>query len=482
MRALFVLTLLGAFLNSLCVAQTANSNANTTITFKNFELSKTPTTVCPGSSLCYNGAAEPAIRADAAGNFYASSENGLTAGTLAWRSTDGGKHFTALVSPNSLSSATDSKFQPGGGDTDVATSTGLNANGFYNVYVASLSGANVDVSASQNQGGTWALNPLSATIPGDDREWIAAEGSSKVCISYRTLVGTQLVVNCSFDGGSTFTQLGNVYDANHQFFAAYNAEIGNLAIDPTTHNVYQTFAAPANQQEAATCTNCNLHVVWMGVSTDGGQTFTDYPVYINPDTSVGYNHNFTNVSVDKAGNVYSVYSDNHNIFYSFSLDHGQTWSGPFQVNQAPSATAIYPWSTAVGTGKIDIVWYGTSYYDGVNPPDNYPNSAVWYVYMAQNLNALAPGSTFTQVKASPEVHFGGVCEGGVTCTGNRDLYDDFGVAASPTTGMASIVYSDDQYTNTSASPPQPGCTSSTTNSGSCDHTSIATQVSGSGIK
>ena len=88
----------------------------------------------------------------------------------------------------------------------------------------------------------------------------------------------------------------------------------------------------------------------------------------------------------------------------------------------------------------------------------------------------------TQVKATPEVHFGGVCEGGVTCTGNRDLYDDFGVAASPTTGMASIVYSDDQYTNTSASPPQPGCTSSTTNSGSCDHTSIATQVSGSGIK
>jgi|SRR5207237_4031614 hypothetical protein len=156
--------------------------------------------------------------------------------------------------------------------------------------------------------------------------------------------------------------------------------------------------------------------------------------------------------------------------------------GPFQVNQAPSATAIYPWSTAVGAGKIDIVWYGTSYYDGVNPPDNYPNSAVWYVYMAQNLNALSPGTAFTQVKATPEVHFGGVCEGGVTCTGNRDLYDDFGVAASPTTGMASIVYSDDQYSNTSASPPQPGCTSSTTNSSSCDHTSIATQAGGSGIK
>ena len=78
------------------------------IGFTNFELSKTPTIACPGSSLCYNGAAEPAIRADGFGNFYSSSENGLTAGTLAWRSQDGGRHYTNLVSPNSLSSATDS--------------------------------------------------------------------------------------------------------------------------------------------------------------------------------------------------------------------------------------------------------------------------------------------------------------------------------------------------------------------------------------
>jgi hypothetical protein len=454
----------------------------TPIGFINFELSKTPTTACPGSSLCYNGAAEPAIRADGFGNFFSSSENGLTAGTLAWRSQDGGRHYTNLVSPNSLSSATDSRFEPGGGDTDLAVATALNANGFYNVYVASLSGANVDVSASQDQGGTWSLNPTSASIPGDDREWIAADGASKVCISYRTLVGTQLVVNCSSDAGKTFTQIGNVYDANHQFFAAYNAEIGNLVIDPNNHYIYETFAAPANLQEATTCTNCSLHVVWMGISTDGGQTFTDYVVYNNPNVSVSMAHNFTNVSVDKAGNVYSVYSDNHTVGYSFSTDHGQTWSGPFQVSKTPSNTAIYPWSTALGAGKIDIVWYGTSYYDGVNPPDNYPSSAVWYVYFAQNLNATKSGSAFTQLRATPTVHLGGVCEGGVTCTGNRDLFDDFGVAASPNTGLASIIYSDDQYTDSSGSPPQPGCTAGTSNSSSCNHSSIATQISGAGIK
>src|SRR5437868_14903900 len=99
--------------------------------------------------------------------------------------------------------------------------------------------------------------------------------------------------------------------------------------------------------------------------------------------------------------------------------------------------------------------------------------------MAQNLNALSPGSAFTQVKATPEVHTGGVCLGGVTCTGNRDLYDDFGVAASPTTGLASIIYSDDQFS--SAGPNSSGCDASQNNSGSCDHTAIATQTGGTGI-
>ena len=67
-----------------------------------------------------------------------------------------------------------------------------------------------------------------------------------------------------------------------------------------------------------------------------------------------------------------------------------------------------------------------------------------------------------QVAATPTIHFGGVCEGGITCTGSRDLYDDFGIAVSPTTGLASITYSDDQ----------PG------NTGSDDHTAIATQTGG----
>src|SRR5439155_6894784 len=118
------------------------------------------------------------------------------------------------------------------------------------------------------------------------------------------------------------------------------------------------------------------------------------------------------------------------------------------------------------------------YYDGQNTPDNYPDKAAWYVYFAQNLKALqAGGGSFSQTQASPVIHYGGVCESGVTCTGNRDLYDDFGVAASPKTGLASIVYSDDQWQGGGLTAPD--CAKrSDSNTGKCDHTAIATQLSG----
>ncbi len=447
--------------------------------FSTFELASTTGTVCPNtSSTCTNTAAEPAIRADNAGHFYATSENGLGAGTLAWKGTTNGLLYTALQSPDSVSHG--SPFAPGGGDTDLAVAPLKNAAGKYNVYVASLSGANVDISTSKDGGKTFTLNPIGATISGDDREWIAADGSNKVCISYHDIATSNIIVNCSSDAGKTFTQVGQAFDTNHLFLTDNN-EIGNLMIDPKNHYVYQTFSGIANANEVS-CTTCGTHVVYMAVSTDGGKTFTDNVVYNNPDTTLSYGHQFVNVSLDKAGNVYSVYSDNHNLFYSYSTDHGTTWSVPTQVNTAPaSATAIMPWSVANNAGHLDIVWYGTSYYDGVNPPDNYPMSAAWYVFFAQNLSATTPGSGFTQVQATPINHYGGVCESGVSCTGNRDLYDDFGIAANPITGMASIVYSDDQYINDPNDPAASGCTSSTSNTSSCNHTSIATQTSGSGI-
>src|SRR5207244_12230959 len=88
--------------------------------FKTFELGRfdVPGTRCPSSNTsCFNVNAEPQIRADPAGNFYASSEylprvaqcsngadllNPQCGGTGACKSSDNGLHYVTLRSPTTL--------------------------------------------------------------------------------------------------------------------------------------------------------------------------------------------------------------------------------------------------------------------------------------------------------------------------------------------------------------------------------------------
>src|SRR3989454_3632531 len=330
----------GVFIASKAIPRTSASSNGTSpltatpATFTNYELAGNPfaTTTnppfsvgvsCPNSAgTCQNTEGEPAIRADRAGNFYGSSENvfcvigGQCGGTFAWKSPDGGEHFTTLQLPDSISNGTGPVgFSPAGGDTDLAVAPQKNSQGFYNIYIASLATtpplANVYVATSRDGGATWFNNPTGATIPVDDREWIAADGTSKVCLSYHAYGTTNnIFVDCSYDGGATFTQVANAFDNAHvAIFAGYNNVIGNLAIDPSNHVIYQVFSSIANAAELAACTiSCHVHTVWVGVSIDGGKTFTDYTVYNNPNTNLDYGHQFINVSVDSAGNVYAVYS------------------------------------------------------------------------------------------------------------------------------------------------------------------------------
>jgi hypothetical protein len=482
-------TLLGlAALALAAIALPTLAGAGSTGGFVNFELAGWPSTpagvTCPGSDQCMNFASEPQIRAAKDGAFFASSENGVTGGTNAWRSTDGGRHYTSLPCPNCGSETNTTGFAPGGGDTDVAIAPEKNAAGFYNVYIASLTLANITLSTSTDGGGSWNLSPVTTPETADDREWVAVDGVSKVCISYHN--GPQgITVGCSPNAGLTFTQWSPALDANHAFQTGENL-IGNLAIDAPSDIIYQVYSAITTAAETACAPQlgviegtCDAHGVYVAVSTDGGLTFTDYPVYVNPDPSVGYGHQFVNVSVDKSGNVYAVYTDNHHVYYSFSTDRARTWKGPFRISK--TGTNIMPWSTAGDAGKLDVVYYKTPYYDGTTIPDNYPMSAAWTVGFAQNLNALKPGSSWTEQTATPIIHYGGACESGVTCTGNRDLVDDFGVAASPTTGFASIIYSDDQYRNDKNYKPESSCTPTATNTQSCDKTVVATQTSGNRI-
>ena len=490
--------------NSASVSQTVSQGG---FSFLNYQLGDLPSEYCPDvNSACQNHASEPQIRADKFGNFFVSSENGITSGTEAWKSVDGGLHYVHLPSPNQLSNpkpgAPPTNVSPAGGDTDLATASEKNSLNIYNVYVASLEVTSVFVSTSQDGGHTWnKLDPKASTVPGDDREWIAADGASKVCISYHDAASLGIHVDCSYDAGQTFVQTAQAVDANH-LATRLMFVIGNLMIDQNSNTgdaarnndiVYQSFAS-GTQADSTNPNPTGHHVVYMAVSTDGGKNFTDYTVYQNPNVTADYGHQFINESVDQAGNVYAFFTDDHNLYYKFSTDHGQTWQpggpngAPIQINKPASNTAIFPWSAAGSAGKVDVVWYGTSTQPtqtagAGDHPDSYPSTATWYVYFAQNLNAISAPTAWTQVQASPIIHFGAVCEGGISCSGNRDLYDDFGVAIRPTTGLASITYSDDQFDqyNQNVGSAENTCTAGLNNSGSCDHTSIATQTSGAGV-
>jgi hypothetical protein len=456
----------------------------------------------PGSTTTYNQAAEPQIRADQAGNFYISSENGLGAGTDAWSSTNGGHTYDSLPEPNELSSTSGGTtgLAPGGGDTDLATAPVRNSSGTYNLYVASLTLGSVTVSLSQDNGKSWANDVTAAKVPGDDREWIAAAGANNFYLSYHAETGgDEIIVNQGqVVNGQPTTAL--TYDAINPaqtdifLGTVEDNEIGNIAVDPKTGDVYQIFVGCAPSATAIeSCSNFNTAYMAVGTpTTTGGQTvlsFTDYVIYQSPNASEALDNNFPVVAVDRAGNVYAAWSNDQNVYLATSTDHGQKWSSPSQVNHGKKAvTAIYPWVTAGAPGKVDVVFYGTpaaANYQTCGQTTKYNcDNEPWKVFFSQDFNTLR-GGVWRQHVVTPVVHYGGVCQGGVTCTAsgndNRDLYDDFGVAASPTTGMASITYSDDQYADNQGTANAGECAQSANNTATCDHTDYATQTAGKGI-
>ena len=456
----------------------------------------------PGSTSVHNQAAEPQIRADRAGNFYISSENGLGAGTDAWSSTDGGHTYLSLPQPNEASSTSGgtSGFAPGGGDTDLATAPAKNSAGSRNVYVASLTVGSVTVSLSQDGGHTWASDVTSAKVPGDDREWIAATGANGFYLSYHAeATGQQIIVNQGTVVGGQPTTV-QTYDAINPaqtdiyLGTVEDNQIGNIAVDPRTGNVYQIFAGcPPSPTAVESCSALNTVYMAVGVpSTSHGVTtltFTDYVIYSSPSATTSFNNNFPAVAVDTAGNVYATWSDGQNVFLAHSTDRGQQWSAPVQVNHGTAArTAIFPWLAAGRAGRVDVVFYGTpagANYQTCGQSGRYTcQNEPWSVFFSQNRKVLRGGS-WAQAKVTPVVHHGGVCQGGISCTSsgndNRDLYDDFGVAVSPVTGMASITYSDDQFADNAGTANSGECTAAQNNTAACDHTDFATQTSGHGI-
>src|SRR3989442_307103 len=124
------------------------------------------------------------------------------------------------------------------------------------------------------------------------------------------------------------------------------------------------------------------------------------------------------LAVDQSGFLYSVWSDNRNIFFTSSSDHGKTWTPARVVNQGATVgkANVFPWVAADANGHVVVAWLGADKVGdsndrsvmepGHDPSQNGPCTdgtttcmtkwAKWNVNVLQTVNGHAAKPTLTQ--------------------------------------------------------------------------------------
>ncbi len=418
-----------------CALVGLGSATATAATVGNFSVGQ-PQAAAVGATGCgTNQAGEPAIHVSRADNVFLGSESGVLGGSQLWRA------LGSVGGPSASACGLEYRGQPNvllpglglaGGDIDVAVASAPNPSGAYNLYVASLYLASVNVAHSADNGATFSQTPVLLGIPLDDREWIAAFGAHTSLLSYHDILTNDIDVLRSDNDGGLYTQVSQAIPLTD--YRARNNQIGNLVIDhrnPPSSGAfyaYQSFVAPST---AAGTTN---NEAFVAVSADGGYTWTDRAIPCSAQAN-GLDHNFPNVSVDPGGRVWYAWSDDRYVYTATSADHGQTWtcSGPVSTT-TPQGQAVFPWLAASAHG-VDLVYYASQTPAG--------GDQTFYVHFAQNLydDAGAPRG-WRAPQRLVAVHHGAICESGVACTTGRQLFDDFGVDTD-ILGYAHIAYSHD---------------------------------------
>ena len=381
-----------------------------------------------------------------------------------WRSTDGGHSFDFRRDPFQFSPGDQPGVQVGGSDADVASAQVPNADGHYNLYVATLGppGGN-NIAFSQDGGETWIVQPMGGILAGPpDRPWVAADGECTVYLAYHSGIpwwvnrydlcaptdnGLQPITGVQVDGG----EIDQV-----------DALVGKLTVDtsptsPHQHNVYvpmevcvEPLFPPSLGETAGPCGGAPRIAV--SVSSDGGRSFTRHDIAPVPNRARPIWP--TTVATDADGTVYVAWFDNHDAFLATSRDGGVTWTQPQQVNPL-GTTAVYPTVAATRSGEVAVAWYGTTRDGDANDAAvmgaaNNPASAEWRVWLAESRDGAAKLREGRAV--TDPVHFGQLCTRGGGC-GNanvtRTLLDDF-AAQYTQDGRLIVAYTTDQPGGTRA--------------------------------
>jgi hypothetical protein len=366
---------------------------------------------------------------------------GPESGDLFWYSDDNGHTWHFVSGPGGVGSPT----ILGGGDSDVATRFGTQ------VYGTGLTLANITLAASCDEGedATFTFNPISVLSAPDDRQWIdtyedrpAPFSAPDFVLTYGNFGLGEIFFNQILSPGCA-PPVGSVdIDASMldcQIGPDCYQWPGNVAVDEATGDAYVTYNTQGDPDHD--------DIVVTRVNGGASRPVTQLDVmrfvaaHDRPDTF----DSFTVAAVDRASNVYVVWSERHpgtqttDTMLAVSTTRGATWTQPIKVNNGPQTTT-FPWIVAGDAGKIDIVYYGTSE-KGLSP-ETVPAGAKWKVWMAQSLNALDPTPNFKESPGTGFIHQGPICTSGTGCApGTRDLLDFFQLDVDAQ-GLANIAYTD----------------------------------------
>jgi hypothetical protein len=329
--------------------------------------------------------------------------------------------------------------------------------------VVSLSAAEVTGSHSTSRADAFSTpNPVTAGVPFDDRMWIdGINDPSHVYMEYHDFGTTsQIFVQRSADGGETYTNaLGAVIDARTE--PSVGPPTGNIAgqikVDNSScsshGNLYQIFVGPDNPVDNSNNSSAFLNAAYVGVATGVSLTnptlsFTDYKIFScgagsKCPSGAGLGNLFPALAVDNFGYVYAAWSDNGDVYYSFSNNHGTRWAPAIKVTQnTPQAgkSNVFPWIAADGNGHVAIAWYGADQAGNSNTVS--ATNTHWNVFAAESVNGHAISPIFAVSQATDHSnHTGQISTGGLLGSSDRSLADFFQVAIDPN-HLVNIAYAD----------------------------------------
>src|SRR3989454_766399 len=162
---------------------------------------------------------------------------------------------------------------------------------------------------------------------GADREWITSSGKNAWVAYHDSAASTLIRVKRSTDDGRTWTAAGSPIPGQGAATGTctFNNEIGPIAADPTSGDVYAIYICGDTTTKGRSFTGNN---VVFSRSTDGGLHWKTSVIFHEP-RDVQLANFFPSIAVDPVnGNLYATASSLNGVFEASSTDHGKTWSDP----------------------------------------------------------------------------------------------------------------------------------------------------------